>query len=85
MLFTSYICKRVISKHDNYKSYYYTLIIIIIVVFLLALCNCLICIAMTFEGVLRNIFATGREDDTIVLSYPCVAASSQNSARYQYF
>ena len=24
------------------------------------------CIAMTFEGVLRNIFATGREDDTIV-------------------
>ena len=24
------------------------------------------CIAMTSEGVLRNIFATGREDDTIV-------------------
>ena len=37
--------------------------------FLLALCNCLICIAMTFEGVLRNIFATGREDDTIVVHH----------------
>ena len=46
--------------------YYYTLIIIIIVVFLLALCNCSMCIAMTFEGVLRNIFATGREGDTVV-------------------
>ena len=50
-----------------YKKYYYKLIILSL--FLLALCNCSMCIAMTFEGVLRNIFATGREDDTIVHNY----------------
>ena len=36
------------------------------------------CIAMTFEGALRNIFATGREDDTIV-HIPCPPLFSMRS------